>query len=151
MPLANSINGPARIPGADKLIRDLTAMGTDRKTISEASKKAGDIVLNAALHKAKFKHGAGYKHVYPHQRGTGRLLKSLRVVSYGATVKIRGGGAKVPYANPIHWGWFYDKNNFIKKRITPNPFLAKALDYNREKILETYKTSLERLLKENGK
>lgn len=151
MALKSTTEGPVRIPGADKLVRSLLATGTDRKTIAEVNKKAGEIVLNTARQKAKFRHGRGYAHVYPHQRGTGKLLKSLRVVSYGATVKIRGGGARVPYANPIHWGWFYDRNNFIKKRIKPNPFLAKAMGYNRDKILETYKTGLEKLIAENGK
>lgn len=151
MALKGTLEGPVSVAGADKLVRNLLATGMDRKTIADANKKAGQIVLDHAKRNAKFRYGDGYKKAYKHQRGTGRLLKSLRVVSVGAKVSVRGGGARVPYANPIHWGWFYDKNNFVKKRIKPNPFLSRALGYNRREILETYKRNLKRLIAENGK
>lgn len=151
MALKGTIQGPVVVAGADKLVRNLLATGMDRKTIAEVNKKAGQIVLDHALRNAKFKYGKGYAKAYKHQKGTGRLLRSLRVVSLGAKVVVRGGGARVPYATPIHWGWFYDKNNFVKKRIKPNPFLAKALGYNRKEILDTYKRGLKQLIAENGK
>jgi hypothetical protein len=134
--------------GANKLYKDLILAGTDRKTITAANKKAGQIVLDHAKANAKFLYGKGYKKAYKHQRGTGRLLKSLRIYTRGASVSV---GSRLPYANPIHWGWFYDKNNFVKKRIKPNPFLSRALGYNRDEILATYKRGMEKLIAEMGK
>jgi hypothetical protein len=61
-------------------------------------------------------------------------------------VKIRAGLKKVPYANPIHWGWFYDRNNFITKNIKPNPFMARALEYNRDDILKKYAEEMAKLI-----
>lgn len=139
------------VKGADQLVRGLVAMGTDRKTIAAANRESGLIVLESAKRNAKFKYGAGHKHVYKHQRGTGKLLRSLQVTTRGARVYVKGGGTRVPYANPIHWGWFYDKNNFIKKRIMPNPFLSRALGYNKQEILATYKRNLDKLIAANGK
>jgi len=143
-----TIETRVEIIGANQLVKDLIATGTDRKTIATANKKAGQIVLDDARTKAKFNYGRGYTRSYKHQRGTGRLLKSLRVYTRGASVSV---GTPLVYANPIHWGWFYDKNNFIKKRIKPNPFLSRALGYNRQEILDTYKRGLDKLIAENGK
>jgi hypothetical protein len=143
-----TIETKIEIPGVNKLVKDLILTGTDRKTIAEANKKAGQIVLDDAKNKARFNYGKGYARAYKHQKGTGRLLKSLRVYTRGASVSV---GSRLPYANPIHWGWFYDKNNFVKKRIKPNPFLSRALGYNRQEILDTYKRNLEKLIAENGK
>jgi phage gpG-like protein len=148
MAARGTIETRVEIIGADKLVKDLILTGVDRKTIAAANKKAGQIVLDHALANAKFKYGKDYKHAYPHQKGTGRLLKSLRVYNRGASVSV---GSRLPYANPIHWGWFYDRNNFVKKRIKPNPFLARALGYNRQEILDTYKRNLQKLIAENGK
>lgn len=151
MAARGTLEGRVEVVGADQLVKSLIATGTDRKTIAAVNKKAGEIVLRHALTNAKFNYGKGYAHAYKHQRGTGRLLKSLKVYAAGARVSVGGGGARVPYANPIHWGWFYDRNNFVKKRIKPNPFLAKALGYNRQEILDTYKRGLNKLIAENGK
>jgi len=148
MAARGTIETRVEIIGADKLVKDLILTGVDRKTIATANKKAGQIVLDHARANAKFIYGKGYKTIYPHQRGTGRLLKSLRVYNRGASVSV---GTTVPYANPIHWGWFYDRNNFVKKRIKPNPFLARALGYNRQEILDTYKRNLKKLIAENGR
>jgi hypothetical protein len=61
-------------------------------------------------------------------------------------VKILAGYKRVPYANPIHWGWFLDKRTGVKRNIKPNPFLARALGYNRDQILNDYVKNLEKLI-----
>jgi len=76
---------------------------------------------------------------------TGALRDTIRV---GATARgkitilagnNRSGRSGVPYANPIHWGWF-------KRHIAPQPFFAKALGYTREEIYDTYFRQLEELI-----
>ena len=76
---------------------------------------------------------------------SGKLRDSIRLSSTaGGKITImagnnRSGKSGVPYANPIHWGWF-------KRRISPQPFFAKALGYTREEIYQTYFIKLEELI-----
>ena len=58
----------------------------------------------------------------------GRLARSIRASATTHTAVVRAGGAGVPYAPPIHWGW-------PKHNIKPNPFLYDALD---ERAVEVY-------------
>lgn len=74
---------------------------------------------------------------------TGKLWRSLRVSKSSTTASVLGGGARVPYANPIHWGWFVDKNTGMKKNIMPNPFLYRAFDRRREEVVTTYFDNME--------
>ena len=64
-------------------------------------------------------------------RRSGRLAASIRS---SATVKsgvVRAGGAKLPYAKPIHFGW-------PKHNISPQPFLYEALDARRSAVIDAY-------------
>src|SRR5690606_19193897 len=51
---------------------------------------------------------------------TGRLFMSIRPTATKTTGVVRAGGARVPYAGPIHWGW-------RRRNISPQPFLVTAL------------------------
>jgi hypothetical protein len=68
---------------------------------------------------------------------TGKLRESIRVGAYAnGRITLQAGNNRkalsgVPYANPIHWGWF-------KRNIMPNPFFSKALGYTREEIFTNY-------------
>jgi hypothetical protein len=50
---------------------------------------------------------------------TGRLAGSVRGSGAATVATVRAGGASVPYANAIHWGW-------KAHHISPNPFLAQT-------------------------
>jgi len=101
--------------------------------LKAANNEAANIVAQSAKANARFK------------KSTGRLLRTIKPSSTITWAIVRAGSAAVPYAGPIHWGWNYDKKYFIYKNIEPNPFLAKALGYNRDKILATYKEQVEKL------
>lgn len=60
------------------------------------------------------------------------------------------GNARVVYANPIHWGWFYDKNNFVQKNIKPNLFLYRALGSTKDQIMERYNQDMQQLIDKYG-
>jgi hypothetical protein len=65
----------------------------------------------------------------PHR--SGRLVGNIRA---GATQKaafVRAGGARVPYAGPVHWGW-------PKRNITANPFMTKAAQQTEPRWLAVY-------------
>jgi hypothetical protein len=52
-------------------------------------------------------------------RRTGRLADSIRGTGTKTASIVRAGGARVPYANPIHWGW-------PARNIKGQPFLSDA-------------------------
>lgn len=79
------------VEGAAQLRRTLRAAGDDLQDLSEAHKQVGTFVTNAAAPRAPRRSGALAASGRPGGGKTGAL--------------IRYGGARVPYARPIHWGW----------------------------------------------
>lgn len=126
-------DSPVRLDGVRATAEWLNIMGTPDKALKAANNEAANIVSQYAKRNAVFKNS------------TGRLVRSIRPSSTVTTAIVRAGNASVPYAGPIHWGWLYDKQYQIYKNITPNPFLAKALGYNRDIILATYKEQVDKL------
>jgi hypothetical protein len=51
-----------------------------------------------------------------------------------------GNNRRVPYANPIHWGWF-------RRHIRPQPFFIKALGLTRDEVYQNYYRSIDKLIK----
>lgn len=123
---------PLRIDGLAGLYKSLKAIGAPVEAIIEANEAAGLPVLRTAKNIAPVK--------------SGKLRSTIKMSKATTNVKIRAGMKRVPYANPIHWGWFYDKNNFVTKNIKPNPFLSRALGYNRDEILMNYTKALKKLI-----
>jgi HK97 gp10 family phage protein len=127
-----------KVQGLKSVTRALKAIGAPNEEIKKAGKEAGEIVSSEARGLTPVK--------------TGKLRDSIRVsAKANGAVSVQAGNnrrgkAGVPYANPIHWGWFYDKENFIRKNIMPNPFFSKALGYSREKVLKTYFDNMEKLI-----
>ena len=76
---------------------------------------------------------------------TGKLRDSIRISATARSkITIRAGNNRtsksgVPYANPIHWGWF-------KRNIKPQPFFVTALGYTRDEVYANYFKQLERLI-----
>ena len=109
----------------------LKAIGVPNDAIKAAGKESGQLVANEA------------KTLVPVR--TGKLRNSIRV---GATARgritvsagnNRSTKSAVPYANPIHWGWF-------KRNIKPQPFFSRALGYTRGEIYDNYFNQLEKLI-----
>jgi len=72
-------------------------------------------------------------------RRTGRLVATLKSSGAARGGVVQVGRAKVPYAGPIHFGWF-------RRHIKPQPFLYEALDRRRADVEETYYKRLDELL-----
>lgn len=126
-----------QIDGLNECFRALKAVGTPVEAIKEANRESGEIVARTARNTANFK------------GGTGALRKTIRVANVSTNVKIRAGSKRVPYANPIHWGWFLDKKTGVRRNIKPNPFMAKALGYTRDEVLANYVANLQKLIKKH--
>jgi hypothetical protein len=102
-----------------------------KEAVKDAGKESGELVANEA------------RSLVPVR--TGNLRNSIRV---GATARgkitvlagnNRTSKSAVPYANPIHWGWF-------KKHIKPQPFFVRALGYTRSEIYDNYFKQMEKLI-----
>lgn len=116
-----------RVKGLKELNRALTDIGVPRKEINAAAKQSAEQVLIEA------------KSLVPVR--TGALRNSIRLSATTKGISIRAGNeGKVPYANPIHWGWF-------KRHIKPQPFFAKALGYTRQEIFDNYYKQMDNLIK----
>jgi hypothetical protein len=121
-----------KVEGLRNALAALKAVGTPTAEISAAAQEAGEIVANMS------------RSLVPVR--SGRLRATIKSRKQARKVLISAGNNKsVPYANPIHFGWYYDKNNFIKKNILPNPFFSKALGITRREVYETYFTNINKL------
>jgi hypothetical protein len=121
-----------KVQGLNEALRALKAIGTPVAEVQAAAQQAGEIVASQSRSLVPVRSGK--------LRETIRSKKQARKVLVSA-----GNNTKVPYANPIHWGWYYDKNNFVKKNIMPNPFFAKALGLTRRQVYETYFININKL------
>ena len=119
-------------PGDMRLaIKAMRELGADTSVIKDAGYQAGLLLVARALPLVPVKTGRLKANVVPM-----RLL-------YGGGAQVAG--SKVPYANPIHWGWAVVGPKHKGKRkvgtyvgIKPQPFFSEALGYTKEEILKTY-------------
>jgi len=115
-----------KVKGYKQAIKALQAIGVPAAEIKAAGSQAGDLVANQARALAPVRSGA--------LRNSIRVSKALNRVSVSA-----GNNRSVPYANPIHWGWF-------KRNIKPQPFFVKALGITRDEVYQNYYKTLDRLI-----
>lgn len=126
--MANGI----KVVGLNEAIRGLRAIGVPSAEIGQASQEAGNLVANSARSLVPVRTGA--------LRNTIRAKKIARKVVVSA-----GNNNKVPYANPIHFGWNYDKVNLQAKNIRPRPFFSNALTRTRSQVYQIFFDSIEKL------
>ena len=125
-----------KVRGFNQAIRSLRELGVPDDEIKRAGSESGELVANEA------------KTLVPVR--TGRLRDSIRVSKTLRKVTIQAGNNRksksgIPYANPIHWGWF-------KRNIKPQPFFVKALGITRDEVFRNYYDQLARLIaKQNAK
>jgi hypothetical protein len=121
-----------KVENLRQVIRALKEIGVPTAEVGKASQEAADIVANMSRSLVPVRSGK--------LRATIKSKRQARKVLVSA-----GTNKSVPYANPIHWGWFYDRNNFVKKNILPNPFFAKALGLTRNEVYKTYFVNMNKL------
>ena len=119
-----------KVKGYKQAIKALQAIGVPAAEIKAAGSAAGELVANQARALAPVRSGA--------LRNSIRVSRALNRVSVSA-----GNNRSVPYANPIHWGWF-------KRNIKPQPFFIKAIGITRDEVYQNYYRSLDRLIASNS-
>jgi hypothetical protein len=80
-----------RVEGLDRLVRTLGKAGHDVGDLKDAHAAVGRLVAGAA------------QSIAP--RRSGALANSVRASRQAKRAQVVAGGARVPYAGPIHWGW----------------------------------------------
>ena len=120
-----------KVKNLREINKALAAVGVPKDAVKAAGKESGELVASEARSLAPVR--------------TGALRDSIRV---GATARgkitvlagnNRTSKSAVPYANPIHWGWF-------KRHIRPQPFFVTALGYTRSEIYDNYFKQIEKLI-----
>lgn len=119
-----------KVKGYKQAIKALKAIGVPAAEIKAAGSEAGELVAGQARLLAPVR--------------SGRLRNSIRVSKALNKVSVSAGNNKsIPYANPIHWGWF-------KRNIKPQPFFVKALGITRDEVYRNYYRSLDKLIATNS-
>jgi hypothetical protein len=100
------VRGPVvKVEGARELRRALRGVEGGLEDLKETHRKVVAVVVPVGRSKGP--------------RRTGRLLGSVRGSGTKTGAVVRAGGARVPYGNPIHWGW-------PARHIRAQPWLAEA-------------------------
>jgi len=113
------------VEGARELRRTLKAAGDDLKDLQATNAEVARLVAARAMSDAP--------------RVSGRLAGSVRGNSAKANASVKAGGASVPYAGPIHWGW-------PKRNISPRPFVVDAAHATEPTWTDYYLRQIDQIL-----
>lgn len=126
-----------RIEGLSQLTRKLRAFDADiGKDVKEINRAAAEEIATLARSKAPI--GTEERDEHP-----GQLLLSVRAGSTLASGFVTVGGANIPYANPIHWGW-------PAHGIAPQPFLREAALEGEPAVVRQYEYGMQALIAKVG-
>jgi len=118
-----------QVDGLNQALLDLARMRDKEvpKAIKQANLDAAQLVVPTA--KAEAPKGA-----------TNKLSDSVRAKATKKAGSLQAGSAvRVPYAGPIHFGWF-------RRHIQPNPFLYRAVDKRIGDVYRVYVQQMERVI-----
>lgn len=114
-----------RVDGLPALRRALRELGEGAEDLKDANAAVARQVAERAEQLAP--------------RRTGRLAGSIRGNRAAGRATVLGGGAAVPYAGPIHWGW-------RARGIEPALFVTNAAEQTEPAWIGTYEDALEALV-----
>ena len=115
-----------RVRGVNRLARTLRAAGRDLDQMKDAHSKAARYVAGASAAAAP--------------KRTGALAASVRGSNAARKATVRAGGAAVPYAGPIHWGW-------PARHIAAQPFISDTAQATEPVWVRMYEADLRRILR----
>lgn len=113
-----------RVEGLGRTLRAMAKAGADATEMRDLMHTLGLLVVTAANP----------------PRETGNLAGTLRAGRGKTKAVVRAGGARAPYAGPVHYGW-------PARNIPANPFLTDALQRTRPQLLATLDKGLTDLLR----
>ena len=130
--MASPSESGVKVTNLKEITRALQNVGVPNDAIKKAGKESAQAVVNEARTLVPVRSGKLRDSIR-----VGATARSKITISAGNNRSSRSG---VPYANPIHWGWF-------KRNIRPQPFLADALGYTRDEIYRNYFSEIDKLIK----
>jgi hypothetical protein len=110
-----------RVTGARELRASLKRAGIGLEDLKEANQRVGELIARLAAPRGPSR--------------TGRLVGSLRASKAAGRARVLAGGAAVPYAGPIHWGW-------ESRGIAPQPFIADTAKATEAQWLGQYEDAI---------
>jgi len=117
-----------KVTGLTKAVRALEKAGTDAGELKDLMHSLGEIVVKEARGRVPSESGA--------------LLASIRAGRGKTKSVVRAGGARVPYAGVIHYGW-------PAHNIKPSNYLTDALNAKRGEVLNRLDEGISELLRKN--
>lgn len=115
-----------RVEGLREVVRDLQKLGTEAKDLKDAFKGIGNLVADEA------------KSLAP--KLSGALAGSIKASNTKNKSDVRAGGAKIPYAGVIHYGW-------PAHGIEPHSFLTTAAGNKQREVVERLDDELHGIIK----
>lgn len=122
----NEGSSTIRIENLKKIIRQMEKAGADAQDMKDLMYEVGTLVVNGA---------AGLVPVR-----SGRLAGNIRASKAKTKAIVRAGGARVPYAGVIHYGW-------PAHNIVANEFLDKAREDRKQQIVSTISDGIDDILR----
>lgn len=114
-----------QVQGAKELRKTLKAAGDDLSELKAVNQAVGNMVVGVARGLAPVRSGV--------------LAGSIRATRAAGGVGIKAGGASIPYAGPIHWGW-------PARSIKANPFISNAALTTEDQWVALYQEEIEKIL-----
>jgi len=118
-----------QIEGLDQMRKQLRQAGADMADMKEINSQVAGVILPVG------------KTTAPVSPEPGRhLFQTVRAGATKTQAVIRAGNnTTVPYANPIHWGWY-------RRNIKPNPWLSRAAQSTEPRWFQLYVAGIDRIL-----
>lgn len=114
-----------QVIGEKELRRTLKKAGEDLGDLKDVHQRVGNFVAEIARGLAPKRSGA--------------MAGTIRAARTASGVTIKAGGARVPYVNPIHWGW-------PKRNIEAQPFLSDAATSSETQWVAMYEEELDKII-----
>jgi len=116
-----------RIDGLSKATKALEKAGVDAQDLKTLMHEIGMVVVRAANVPTR----------------TGRLAASLKAGKGKTKAVVRAGGARVPYAGVVHYGW-------PAHNMQPQSFLSEALESHKTEVFNKLEDGIDDVLKRNN-
>lgn len=113
------------VEGARELRASMKRAGSDLNDLKDAHAEVAAYVASASRSAAPIR--------------SGRLAASIRGNRAQASAVVKAGGAAVPYAGVIHWGW-------AGHGISAQPFMTDTASATEPHWTETYLAAIERIV-----
>jgi hypothetical protein len=114
-----------RVEGARQLRSSMRRAGLDLDELKATHDRVAQLVAGRGRSSAPVR--------------TGKLAGTVRASGTKTAAVIRAGYARVPYANPIHWGW-------PRRGIPANPWLSEAAQASEPAWIGIYTAEVDRIL-----